>query len=224
MIGKANGGMDMKHFTTEEWVDFMNQAASGQRQAMQKHLATGCKQCTKTVSLWQKVRINAAVVTGESYQPPVDAVRQAKALYLTNRLNTRALEQKPSLIEVLFDSFLQPVLAGARSAVTGTRQMLYRADPYQVDIQIEAKPEGNRLVVTGQLLDVSRPDILGREVQVTLSNHRGMVVYMVTNQFGEFRGEIENTGDLEISFPGQQEKPTVISLRNALGKLAEDKA
>ncbi|HMD37696.1 MAG TPA: hypothetical protein VKH15_00350 [Candidatus Acidoferrum sp.] len=225
MTGKATGGMDMKHFTTEEWVDFVNQITSGgQQQAMQKHLATGCKQCTKTVSLWQKVCTNAAVVTGESYQPPADTVRLAKALYLTNRLNTKALERQPSLIEVLFDSFLQPAVAGARSAVTGTRQMLYRADPYQVDIQIEAKPEGSRLVVTGQLLDVSRPDILGREVQVTLSNHRGMVVHMVTNQFGEFRGEIENTGDLEISFPGQHEKPIVISLRNALGKLAEDKA
>jgi hypothetical protein len=120
---------------------------------------------------------------------------------------------------VLFDSFLQPMLAGARSSGLGTRQMLYRADPYQIDIQIESKPDGNRLMVTGQFLDVSSPGIVGRDVKITLSNHRGNVMHTITNQFGEFRGELENTGDLELSFPGQGEKSIVISLRNALGNL-----
>jgi hypothetical protein len=209
----------MKHFKTEEWVDYVNQVVSGgQQRAMQKHLATGCKRCTKTVSLWQKVRTAAPSIKEASYQPPAEVVRVAKAAYLTSGLNTKKAEAPRGLIEVLFDSFLQPAVAGARSTVTGTRQMLYRADPYQVDVQIEGKPEGNRLVVTGQLLDVSRPDILGQEVQVTLSNHRGMVVHMATNQFGEFRGEIDNTGDLEISFQGHEENPVVISLRDALNR------
>jgi hypothetical protein len=209
----------MKHFKTEEWVDYVNQVVSGgQQRAMQKHLATGCKRCTKTVSLWQKVRTAAPSIKEASYQPPAEVVRVAKAAYLTSGLNTKKAEAPRGLIEVLFDSFLQPAVAGARSTVTGTRQMLYRADPYQVDVQIEGKPEGNRLVVTGQLLDVSRPDILGQEVQVTLSNHRGTVVHMATNQFGEFRGEIDNTGDLEISFQGHQENPVVISLRDALNR------
>ena len=38
------------------------------------------------------------------------------------------------------------------------RQMLYRAEPYQIDIQLEAQPERNRLVVTGQLLKVSHEE------------------------------------------------------------------
>jgi hypothetical protein len=102
--------------------------------------------------------------------------------------------------------------------------MLYRADPYQVDVQIEGNPEGNRLVITGQLLDVSRPDIGGREIQITLSNRRGAVVHTMTNKFGEFRGEIENSGDLELSFPRLAEEPIVISLRNALDRLPGGKS
>jgi hypothetical protein len=39
------------------------------------------------------------------------------------------------------------------------------------------------------------------------------------NQFGEFSGEIENSGDLELSIPGSGDQPIVISLRNALGNL-----
>jgi len=95
--------------------------------------------------------------------------------------------------------------------------MLYRADPYQVDIQLEAQPERNRLLVTGQLLDVSHPEVVGREVQVTLSDGRESVVNTMTNQFGEFRGEVENSGDLELSFLGLSGKPIVILLRRALG-------
>jgi hypothetical protein len=207
----------MKHFSTEEWVDFVNQViASNQREAMQKHLATGCKRCMETVSLWQKISKTAAAEA--SYQPSADTVRLAKASYLTTRLNTMQKEPR-NLIEVLFDSFLQPAVAGARSVVIGTRQMLYRADPYQIDIQIEPKPGSNRLVITGQLLDLSHPGVIGRDIQVTLSNHRGHSVIAATNQFGEFSGEIENSGDLELSIPGDSDQPIVISLRNALGNL-----
>ena len=79
----------MKHFSTEEWVDFVNQViASNQREAMQKHLATGCKRCMETVSLWQKVSKTAAAEA--SYQPPADTVRLAKAAYLTTAVKYNA--------------------------------------------------------------------------------------------------------------------------------------
>ncbi len=97
--------------------------------------------------------------------------------------------------------------------------MLYRADPYQIDIQIEPKPGSNRLVITGQILDISNPGVIGRDIQVTISNRRGNSVIAATNKFGEFSGEVENSGDLELSIPGHGEKPIVISLRNALGNL-----
>jgi len=207
----------MKHFATQEWVDFVNHVASNDQQAaMQKHLATGCKRCTEIVSLWQKVSKMAAVEA--SYQPPPDTVRLAKAAFVTSGLAQTKKESK-GLIEVLFDSFQQPALAGARSVIIGTRQMLYRADPYQIDIQIEPKLGSNRLVITGQLLDLSHPGVIGGEIQVTLSNHRGHSVIACTNQFGEFSGEIENSGDLEVCIPGHADQPIVISLQNALGNL-----
>jgi hypothetical protein len=211
----------MKHFTSEEWIDFVNQVNSPKQEAMKKHLGTSCRQCMGTVALWQKLHNTAAMEA--MYQPPEADVRIAKAAFAAAGGATQRNE-KSSFVEVMFDSFLQPLLAGARSSGVGIRQMLYRADPYQIDIQIESRPEGNRLAVTGQLLDVSSPGVVGRDIKITLSNHRGNVIHTVTNQFGEFRGEIENTGDLELSFPGQGEKSIVISLRNALGKLPGSKA
>jgi hypothetical protein len=207
----------MKHFTTEEWVDFVNQVPAGDKLSkMRLHLEGGCKRCRETVDLWQKVHKTGAAE--RSYQPPAGAVGIAKAAFFTASWVVSPKKAR-NPIEVLFDSFLQPAFAGARSAGVGMRQMLYRADPYQVDVQIEARPEGNRLAVTGQLLNLSRPDFAGSHVQVTLSNRRGSIVHTVTNQFGEFQGEINFSGDLELSFPGPEEKPIVISLRNALDRL-----
>jgi len=47
-------------------------------------------------------------------------------------------------------------------------------------------------------------------------------VHAVTNQFGEFSGEIENSGDLQMTFASPGTQPIVISLRDALGTLPED--
>lgn len=210
-------GGEMEHFTTEKWIDFVNQVVTANENLlMEKHLKQGCKRCAQTVSLWQRVRQSA--VAEEKYQPPEEIVRLAKAAFAGTGLAAQG-KGKESRIKVLFDSFLQPVFAGARSAGTGTRQMLYRADPFQIDVQIEAKSSGNRLVVTGQLMDLSNPAIVSRDVRVALSNMRGNVTHAVTNQFGEFSTEVENTGDLQITFDSPGDKPIVISLRDALGRL-----
>lgn len=125
-------------------------------------------------------------------------------------------QQKGGLVQVLFDSFSLPALAGTRSTSMSLREIVYRAEPYQIDLQVEVQPERNRLVITGQLLDVSHPEKVGLDVPITLSNLRGVVVQTATNQFGEFRGVLENSGNLELSFFGRDGKPIVILLRGGV--------
>jgi len=208
----------MEHFATEKWIDFVNQAVdTNEKQLMERHLQQGCKRCRKTVSLWQKVWQSAA--SEANYQPPEHAVRLARAAFAEAGLAGQR-KGAGSRIKLLFDSFLQPAFEGARSAGAGTRQMLYRADPFQIDIQVEAAAGRNRIVVTGQLLNLSNPGILDQGTKIALSNMRGKVVNAMTNQFGEFSGEIENSGDLQMTFANPSSRPIVISLRDALGSLS----
>jgi hypothetical protein len=210
----------MEHFTTENWIDFVNQAIGAtEKLSMERHLKQGCKRCVKTVSFWQRVRQSGA--SEANFQPPVDAVRIAKAAFAGAGLAGQR-KGAGSRIKVLFDSFLQPVFEGARSAGAGTRQMLYRADPFQIDVQVEAKHGGNRIVITGQLLNLNSPGIIGQDARIVLSNMRGQVVHAATNQFGEFSAEIENSGDLQMTFASPGSQPIVISLRDALGNLPGD--
>ena len=181
---------------------------------MKEHMEQGCERCSKIVSLWQRVRQTAETET--NYRPPSDAVRIAKASFADSNL-TEEQELSDSLAELLFDSFLRPVLEGARSSSLGTRQMLYRAGPFQIDLLIESQASGLKVVVTGQLLDLRYPELVGHNLQVTLSNLHGRVVQAATNQFGEFREEIENSGNFELKFHGANHEPVVISLRDDLG-------
>lgn len=166
--------------------------------------------------MWQRVQKSAAAE--KNYQPSADTLRIVKAAFAASGLKGQRKESR-SQISVLFDSFLQPVVEGARSAATDSRQMLYRADPFQIDLQIEASPGSNDLMVTGQLLDLSNPGIAGKNINITLSNLRGHVVHAVSNQHGEFTCGIKNSGDLQITFVGSQGEPIVISLRDALGRM-----
>jgi hypothetical protein len=209
--------MVMNHFRTEEWIDFVNQASTQEHvEAMEKHLAAGCKKCAEQLALWQKVRSLASAES--AYQPPEQAVRSATAMFSTAAWASGPNETIKA-IELLFDSFLQPAYSGARTAGTGIRRMLYRADSFQIDLQIEAKPGGGRIVVTGQVFDVGRPEIIGRGLQVTLSNREGILVHALTNEFGEFHVEIQNSGDLQLALRSHPERPIVIPLKDPLGDL-----
>jgi hypothetical protein len=214
------GGMMMMHFKAEQWVEFVDRATSSeQMEAIQKHPVTGCEKCANDAALWRKVR-NLATVESP-YQPPEQAVREAAAMFGTVGTARWAgsRNEKSRVIQLLFDSFLQPVFSGTRAAYAGIRHMLYRADPFQIDLQIEAKPGHDRMVVTGQVLDLGRSDIFARGLHVTLSTRSGNPVHQLTNEFGEFRVEIKNSEDLELGFHCDPEKPIVITLNDPLGVL-----
>lgn len=126
------------------------------------------------------------------------------------------LPEKRGSVQLLYDSFAKLAGAGTRSIAMQVRQMLFRAEPYQIDLQVETQPDRNRLVVTGQLIDVGQPDRLDAGVEVTLSDGRGNTVNTVANQFGEFRGEVFLSGDLDLSFVSRDGRPIVILLRGTL--------
>jgi hypothetical protein len=211
----------MKHYTSEEWIDFANEVAGPtQRLAMEKHLEI-CEHCTKVASRWQKIQ--QAAKAEASYQPPSEAVRIANAAFTASEWARERRAAPPGIVELLFDSWLQPATEGVRSGAAGTRRMLYRADPFRVDLQVEAQVGGKNVVVIGQLLDLRHPEVVGRDVPFLLSNLRGRVVQATTNQFGEFREEIENSGDLELVFSGASDRPVMISLQDVLGPSFDSK-
>jgi len=213
-------GTRMMHMATEQWIDFVNNVSSGEEKtAMEKHLQLGCKSCQETVSFWQRVRQSAA--SEAAYQPPVDTVSMAKAAF---QGSVFAHQQQPTTsgVQVLFDSFLQPLLQGARSAAASSRQILYRAEPYQVDLQIEEKASSS-LIVSGQLLHLAQPDVMVSDTRVVLSDLRGQSLQTTTNEFGEFSAEINNSGKLQMTIANPDGEPITIFLKKTVGRNSGEK-
>ena len=211
----------MRHSKVLECSDLVNHAASDiRRRVLGEHRGTRRKRYVEAVAPWQKLAKAAAFEA--NYQPSLETVQVVKAAFATAGFAARRQETR-GLLQLLYDNFSHPAPAGIRSAGMRIRQMLYRAEPYQIDLHIELQQERNRLVVSGQLVDLSHPEMVGRDVRVTLSDGRESVANTVTNQFGEFRGEIENSGDLELSLLPPTGKPIVILIRGALKRLSAAK-
>lgn len=205
----------MKHFSTSKWIDFVNEVVPADaRQEMERHLNHGCKTCRQELSLWRHVGDIAS--KERSYEPSVEAVRRAQSASALSNLSKRKGAFR--LAEMFFDCFLEPSFEGVRASGKSVRHVLYRSDPYQIDLQIETGPDGNTLVVTGQVADTRQPGLAGRNVSVAISTLRGPVEQTTTNEFGEFRKEVPASGDLELVFPGLGDKPIIISLRDPVGQ------
>jgi hypothetical protein len=208
-----SGGI-MKHLSEEAAINFVNRAMSDKEQVeTQEHLESGCRPCAQVVAIWQRVR-EASSVEAE-FQPPAGVVRIAKAAFAA-----AGLEKDHSGFKLLFDSDLQPAASGVRSVSTDTRQLLYGIGPYLLDLYISARPDGKAISVTGQLLNSKYPERILNGVPIVVGNGTGTMVLATTNSFGEFQGEVEHGGDLELRLPGQDGREIVIRLGCLIAGLA----
>ena len=108
---------------------------------------------------------------------------------------------------MLFDSFRSPILAGTRSTGTTSRQVLYGAGTYRIDVRIEPQLDSERVILIGQVLNSANPEERLPELPVTLFKGRKVLAESITKQFGEFQIECELEGGfrLMVMLPGQTE-------------------
>src|SRR5687768_4380964 len=125
------------HFSEEAWLDFARGQAAQAKGAMERHLAAPCLRCAESLRLWRAVVDHAAALAADL--PPDAAVRAVKASFAAHR-PAPAPSRAARAAALVFDSLLQPALAGVRAAGTPARQMMYRFGPYLVRISLEKAP------------------------------------------------------------------------------------
>lgn len=186
----------MKHFTSEEWLDFARRAAPSElNESMQRHLDDGCKACRQILRIWQRI---ADVAHREArYVPPPGAVRIAKAAFAAQAA-PGAGSSLGRVAKLVFDSFRQGQLAGVRSAEPAPRQLLYSYGPLMVDVRVDPQSVQDKIAVTGQVLDSSTPETTLTGVMVRVIDPGGVVTHTKTNQFGEFHIEVDRKPKLHL--------------------------
>jgi hypothetical protein len=194
----------MDHYSMENWVDFARGVVGArEKTAMQTHLNTGCKQCSKALNLWKHVHQVARQET--ALEPPDTAVRQMKAamaIHGPRRQKGVAL----ATAKLLFDSGLSPVQAGVRSSGSSARQLLFGVGTYRIDLRMEPQLDSDKVAVIGQVLHSTDPREGLGALPVALVKGRKVVAETITSKFGEFNLECDMDGHfhLRVKLPSEE--------------------
>jgi len=174
----------MEHFSIDRWVDFVRQVKGAeQRPQMEQHLDRGCVECLKALETWRNMMQLAT--REKSYEPPSWAVRAVKASFGARK----AIPSRQGTLELaklLFDSALQPAMAGVRGTASIVRQLLYKSGSVCIDMRMQPKPGSDSVVLIGQLMDSARSNQGMSGIPVSLLCKGNTVSRGRTNDVGEF--------------------------------------
>jgi hypothetical protein len=177
----SSGGRNRAHFG-EKWIDFARGLFEGKEgNAMQDHLDSGCVECAKAYAFYQK--LYQAAQREASYEPPESVVHIVKTAFSATHKQPVGRFAKAQL---LFNSLLNPLPVGVRSAGAASRQMLYGSGQYRVDLRIERQIDSEHISVVGQLLDAAGHGAPVEGARVTLEKRRKVIAETTTSRHGEF--------------------------------------
>jgi hypothetical protein len=153
-----------------------------------------CRDCSDVAALFREiVRVGAQET---AYEPPEGIVRAVKAYF---DMEQRRATQPKSAFELLFDSLVQPVVAGARASVASARQLLYRVGTVYVDMRVDSETNSERAALVGQMLDSAHPGHPVAGVPVILMDGRKNIASTVSNNNGEFHMDFVLKSNLRLS-------------------------
>lgn len=188
----------MKHFEIHEWADYVRGLGSESiRTAMKQHLDAGCRRCQDVVFTFEK--LVSTIVGDRSPEVPDHVVHMAEALFALHRPEKVTFAHK--VASLVHDSFRTPLPAGVRSQRGASRQALYHAGDFCVDVRIEHERGARTVSLTGQLANTKQPEMTLRDVPVSLISGRQLVALARTNEFGEFQLQYEPKGRVRLHLP-----------------------
>jgi hypothetical protein len=169
--------------------------------AMEGHLASGCRKCRHTADLLRKAAVAAR--SDSKVQVPEYAVRFARAIFILQLPEkVRLLTRAPA--RLLYDCFREPLPAGVRTQQGLSRQVLYQAGDYLLDLRLENERGSSRVALVGQIQNRKETGKRLGGVLVLLVSGEQVLAQAVSNSLGEFQMEYGATKHLRLYVPVRQ--------------------
>ncbi len=197
----------MKHFDIAKWTDFVRGLCEKLAEvAIGRHLASGCRKCSHTAGLLGKLA--AAVRRDLQVQVPDHALRRARAIFILQQPEkVQILPRIPA--RLLYDSFREPLPAGVRTQQRLSRQALYEAGDYSLDLRWDNERGSPRVALVGQIKNRKEPSKHLGDVPVLLVSGKKLLARTVSNSLGEFQMEYSPTKHLRLYVPVRQPHKSV---------------
>ena len=208
----------MDHFSIYEWADFARQVSSSehQRTLMQEHLDAGCSKCLKHLDLWRTI-VNFGIRELKN-EPPAWAVRGVNAGFGLRKSVPK--KNRLDIATLLFDSALQPSVAGVRGTAAVARQLLYKSGTVCIDMRMQPKPGSDSVVLVGQVLDSAKPDRGIGGIPVSLISQGEKVSHGKTNDIGEFDFGIELRNQMQLVLGIGKGRAIIVPIPDSEGNAA----
>ena len=215
----AAGGKEEKsvsHFSDMQWFEFASRAIpSAQKALMDGHLSQGCEECRRLSAIWAEiVEINRRE---PNYNPPLTAVRSAKAMFEPES-SWKRLPDVAQIARLIFDSARESALLAIRGSGVSTRQFLHEAAPFTVDLRIDHDAIRKRVRLIGQILNSVEPAKGVADVEIFLLNGESLVSRALANTSGEFDLEFDDQEGNQLFIDVRGDKVIEIKLPNPLGE------
>jgi hypothetical protein len=182
----------------EQLLDYLEGRLADQpAQVVAAHLDGGCKRCADNREWLARVRAIAA--SDDRIEPPLWVLKRAARLFDKQTARPHALDRFGRLVAALvFDSLTPSAVSGVRQARTDSRQLVYRAGRYSVDLQIDsAHPSTAELI--GQVLGEGEAGFQSvARLSVELIRESQAVCSTSTNAVGQFTFSGIAGGDYDL--------------------------
>src|SRR5579883_413980 len=143
------------HLSSEIALDFLEGRLDHDQNAFwQKHLEI-CKDCTQEVGRWRQLGIDLS--RSHLKSAPDQELQKAMLIY-PHRPDGGGSTIRSVLAALVFDSFMEPAMAGVRGTTSAARQVVMRADEFDIHVKIWGEHEHRQML--GQLLPRSGQDFV----------------------------------------------------------------
>ena len=180
------------HMSSEIALDLLDERFDADQALFwQNHLEI-CPDCTQEIGGWRQLAIDLerAHLKSASDQD----VQRAINIY-PRQPDGGGSRSRSILASVVFDTFLQPAMAGSRGSANSARQLVMRAEEFDIHIKIWGELEHRK--VLGQLLPRSGQDFV-RSARFHLLKNGERVESTTIDEMGEFHFTDVPEGDLSL--------------------------
>jgi len=146
-------------------------------------LAQVCEECRSSSNFWGHVY---ELLSREGdYQPSIEVLENVKDAFAGQEY-VPWWAKITDFATIVFDSLLQPALAGVRSSERTTRQITVESGAFVVDLQLESAAVQHQYLLTGQILTNNNSTEQINGAEVVLLSPDEVVQKTRANESGEF--------------------------------------